>query len=243
MIINWTAESARLMWAASEYGTYHHSLVETMRPWLNPDMRFCDAGCGIGALSLAIAPYVREVTAADISPVALEGLRDRRFSNIRIQCGNILELPPEEPYDAIAFCLFGSIDEILKIAKQQCRGPVFAFMKNYSRHRFSVNAFQKFAPQYITARQKLQELGIPCDTQELTLEMGQPLKDLAEARTFFELYSQDEDKSVITDDYLRSRVLETGRSDYPLYIPQARKLGWLRFNAGDIPKLPSDISF
>ena len=73
--------------------------------------------------------------------------------------------------------------------------------------------------------------------------MGQPLKDLAEARTFFELYSQDEDKSVITDDYLRSRVLETGRSDYPLYIPQARKLGWLRFNAGDIPELPSDISF
>ena len=146
MIIRWTEESTRLMWAASEYNTYHKELVSTMLPWLTPESRVCDAGCGIGALALALSPYVKEVTAADISPVALQGLKDRGIPNIRIQCGNIMELPPEKPYDVMAFCLFGSIEEILKIAKQQCSGTVFAFMKNYTRHRFSVDSVRKSTP-------------------------------------------------------------------------------------------------
>lgn len=237
MLIQWSEDSTRLMWAASEYATYHRDLVETMRPWLNENMRVCDAGCGVGALSVALSPYVGEVTAADISPVALEGLRQRGIPNIRIQCGNIMELPPEQPYDLMVFCLFGSVEEILKIAKSQCVGPVFAFMKNYTRHRFSVDSVRKSTPHYEVAKAKLKELGIPHEIREFTLEMGQPLKDLAEARTFFEIYSQDEDKSVITDEYLRSRLVETGREDYPLYMPQPREVGWIRFDARDIPDI------
>lgn len=238
MIIRWTETSTRLMWAASEYNTYHKELVDTMLPWLTPESRVCDAGCGIGALALAISPHVKEVTAADISPVALQGLKDRNIPNIRIQCGDIMALPPQEPYDVMAFCLFGSMDEILRIAKRQCSGTVFAFMKNYRRHRFSVDSVRRSTPHYEVAKQMLRELNIPHEIREFSLEMGQPLKDLADARTFFEIYSQDEDKSVITDSYLLSRLRETGRADYPLYMPQPREIGWIRFDARDIPELP-----
>ena len=71
-------------------------------------------------------------------------------------------------------------------------------------------------------------------SQELELEMGQPFCSWESARRFFEIYSRDEDKSVITDDFLRSKLVETGREDFPLYLPQKRSVGYLKFSNKDL---------
>ncbi len=57
-----------------------------------------DLGCGTGQLSEAMAPFVHEVVAVDVSPAMLAAARDRLvpFANVRIHEGELENLPIED---------------------------------------------------------------------------------------------------------------------------------------------------
>ena len=61
----WEKDMVRFMRDASEYSTYHQELAKRLSPYLNKEMHICDAGCGLGYLSLALAPYVGSVTGVE----------------------------------------------------------------------------------------------------------------------------------------------------------------------------------
>ena len=143
-MFQWNEEMVRFMRDASEYSDYHRRLAQWMLPDLHPGDHICDAGCGLGYLSLALSPYVRRVTAADRSQEALSVLREncthRAVQNIDIRSGDIRADLPDAAYDAMVFCFFGTIEEVVAIARGQCRGTVFVFKKHYATHRFSVGS-------------------------------------------------------------------------------------------------------
>lgn len=238
MMYQWNEDMVRFMRHASEYGSYNEQLVDWMRPHLSENDRVCDAGCGLGYLSLALAPYVGQVTAVDRNGDALKVLQEncaqRHIPNIDTRCGDIFTLPPEMPYDTMVFCFFGRMEEIAAIAKAQCRGTVFAFKKNYATHRFSVGQHPTGNDSFTVAKNWLNAHSVPFTAQELELELGQPFTSWDEARQFFEIYSRDEDKAVITDAFLREKLAETGRADFPLYMPHKRSVGCLKFSAEDL---------
>ena len=237
-MFQWNEEMVRFMRVASEYGDYHLRLADWMLPDLRAADHVCDAGCGLGYLSLALAPHVRRVTAADRSAEALSVLREncaaRGIGNIALLAGDLFASAPRRPYDAMVFCFFAKMEEIAAIARRQCRGTVFAFKKNYATHRFSVESHPTGDDSFSAGVSWLTEHGVPFVSQELELEMGQPFCSWESARRFFEIYSRDEDKSVITDDFLRSKLVETGREDFPLYLPQKRSVGCLKFSSKDL---------
>lgn len=237
-MFQWNEDRVRFLRDASEYSDYHRLLAGWMQPRLHPTDHICDAGCGLGYLSLALSPYVRRVTAVDHSGEALAVLREncarRGVANIDILPGDIQSVPPVAPYDAMAFCFFGGIEEVAAVARAQCRGTVFVFKKHYATHRFSVGSHPTGRDSFHVAAAWLRDRGVPYDAAELELEMGQPLRSLADARRFFTLYSRDADKSVITDEFLRAKLVDTGRADFPLYLPQKRAIGCLRFSAADL---------
>ena len=138
----WEADMVRFMTDASEYGNYHQTLAQMLAPYLDRNTHICDAGCGLGYLSLALAPYAGHVTGAERNPdaaaVLAENCRRLGIPNITPRCGPIEAMDPEIPYDAMVFCFFGHIDEILEISRRQCRGRVFIITRNYTTHRFSV---------------------------------------------------------------------------------------------------------
>ena len=113
-MFQWNEEMVRFMRDASERGDYHQRLVRWMLPDLHPADHICDAGCGLGYLSLALAPYVRRVTAADRSEEALSVLREncvrRGVGNIDILPGDLLRAAPPAPYDAMVFSFFGRME-------------------------------------------------------------------------------------------------------------------------------------
>lgn len=231
----WNEEMVRFLRDASEYSDYHTRLAAWMAPYLSPADRICDAGCGLGYLSLALSHYVNSITAVDSSETALRVLREKSVgcSKIDILCGDIHRLPPEVPYDAMVFSFFGKMDEIAAIAAAQCCGTVFAFKKNYVNHRFSVGEHPVGDDNFSHAIEWLVERHIPYVAETLALEMGQPLRSLDEARRFFRLYNHDDD-TALTDAFLRERLVETGRTDFPLYLPQVRQVGCLRLAAADL---------
>ena len=237
-MFQWNEEMVRFMRTASEYGDYHRRLVQRMRPALHSADHICDAGCGLGYLSLALAPYVRRVTAADRSEAALDVLRQncaaRGIRNIDILSGELQPVPLAAPYDAMVFCFFGRMEEIAAVAKAQCRGTVFVFKKNYTSHRLSVGEHPAGWDSFRAGADWLTERGVPFEAETLEPEMGQPFRSMEEARQFFRLYSRDADKAAITDEFLRGRLAETGREDFPLYLPHKRQVGYLQFESKDL---------
>ena len=236
----WYQDMVRFMKDASEYGTYNQELVKKMVPYLTKDMHICDAGCGLGYLSLALAPHVGQVTSVEIHPNAVavleENCRQRGICNITACCGDLAVTMPEKKYDAMVFCFFGHIYEILEAARNQCSGTVFIATRNYNTHRFSVGKHKTGSYGYASAREVLTAKGIPYEEEIFSLEFGQPFRSMEDVRKFYEAYSQDEDKTAITDEFLRGKVVANDHPDFPWYMPHKRDLALLRFDVKDIPE-------
>ena len=236
----WEQDMIFFMRNASEYGDYNRRLTEKMLPWLSADMHICDAGSGLGYLSLTLAPFVGKVTAVERNPdaaaVLSENCQKLGISNVTSRCGAIAGVVPEAPYDAMVFCFFGRRQEILKTAKKQCHGDVFVFTRNYDRHRFSAGIHRSGFEGFPEFSEELVRLEVPFHKETFALEFGQPFRSQEEAHRFFLLYSKDQNKDVLTPEFIRSQLTQTGREDFPLYMPHQKHMGFLHFSAKDIPE-------
>lgn len=232
----WTADMVRFMRDASEQNEYHAALAVKIAAYLPEDAHVCDAGCGLGYLSLALAPYARRVTAADIAPHALRVLKENTgrlgIRNICAVCGDIAAIPPEEPYDAMIFCFFASVKEALRLASTQCKGPVIFVKRDWAGHRISPQA----ADTRHTATQAEMELtahNIPFHTERFTLCMDQPLRSLEDAAAFFRAYGKGVPEPARGE--LTARLVKREHGEFPYCYPLENRLGMLVLNAGELP--------
>lgn len=236
-MLNWNEESVHFLKDASEYGDYYKRLAAWIVPHLKGGEHLCDAGCGLGYLTLELSSYVNRITAVDSSEIALSVLREKEKErrNIRTICGNIYSFTPVEKYDVMVFCFFGKMEEIVRIARKQCKGDLFIFKRNYVNKRFAVGEYPAGDNSFANAVDWLKTRRVPFASDTLSLEMGQPFRSREDARRFFSLYHPGNGAD-ITDAFLDSRLIETGRQDFPLYLPQKREVGCLRFQAADLPE-------
>ena len=132
--------------------------------------------------------------------------------------GDIRCLPPETPYDAMVFCLFGDVEEALTVARQQCRGTVLLIRRDYAYHRFSTGR----VPVGFTAADSedtLRHLGLSYRMERFSLEFGQPFRSLEDAQRFFRLY----DRSGAVEPPLHRLVPGPG-PEFPYYLPNRKDL-------------------
>ena len=191
MMQAWTPEGMAFLQDAMACCGYYPALARRIAPYLPKQAHVCDAGCGLGGLSVALLPYCRHVTAVDRAAAPLENLRQRAGHDPRltVRQGDIRCLPPETPYDAMVFCLFGDVEEALTVARQQCRGTVLLIRRDYAYHRFSTGR----VPVGFTAADSedtLRHLSLSYRMERFSLEFGQPLRSLEDARRFFRLYDR-----------------------------------------------------
>lgn len=234
----WNEDSVRFMCRAGAETAYHRVLAEWIAPFLTPGGTLCDAGCGTGHLSLALSPFAGRIIAVDADEAPLSAFRDilteRKIQNVDPLCADIFSLPPGTRFDDMVFCFFGSAEEILSLAEKHCLHTVFLIKRSYRYHRFSRGSHPITGDSLSAAETVLNEKRIPYTKELLPLEMGQPFRDLNEARRFFEIYSRDGDMSLFTDEYLSDRLEKTGRADYPLYLRQEKEVGCIRIRREDL---------
>ena len=123
-MFTWTPEMIRLMQNANAHSEYHRQLAAILAPKLAGCRTLCDAGCGLGSLSAALSPYFDAITAADVSDAALDVLREtirtQNLTNITPLPCDLLQSTDRTRYDGMVFCFFGSLAEILPVARRQC---------------------------------------------------------------------------------------------------------------------------
>lgn len=235
--MRWTEEKICFLRAAYERSLANAALADWIVQELPRGSRLLDSGCGLGYLSLELARRGMEATALDIDCAVLgvlaENLASKGIGHVSILCEDAHAHRPSIPYDGAVFCFFGGIDDVMRMARVQCRGDVFYISRNYDHHRFSAGKHPVHYSGYRDAREKLDHLHVPYTWKEMSLDIGQPFKDMEQVRRFFALYSRDEQQ--LSEAYLESRLIRTADSAYPLFMPHERSIGMIRFSACDIP--------
>ena len=142
-MFRWTDDMVRFMRDAASFGSYQTELAGWICSQIPQARHVCDAGCGLGFLALQLAQRYPRVTAADISEQALDiahaQAEEKRVSNLEIVQTDLLAYAPETRFDAMVFCLFGKMPEILPMAKRCCAGRIVVIKKAFTHHRFSMS--------------------------------------------------------------------------------------------------------
>lgn len=228
-MFEWTEERVSFMADACERTDFHTKLAALLSPYLKKTDSVCDAGCGLGYLSLALAPLVGHVTAAERDDRALDVLRRqlarRHIRNVTPLCTDVLAYTPPVPFDAMVFCFFGSMEEILAAALRQCRGTVLAVVRDDVCHRFSGAPRAPGRHSFDAACGVLDAHGIPYTAQRAALDFPQPFRTLEDARTFLTLYGG----GAPAEDDLRTKLISTGDPDFPWQLPGVRRFGMIAF--------------
>ena len=81
--MQWTDESIAFLRDAAAMNRYYETIAERITPQLPENAHICDAGCGIGELSLALKPYCRHVTAVDADELAIKTLEAHLIKGVR----------------------------------------------------------------------------------------------------------------------------------------------------------------
>ena len=232
----WTDESVAFMCRAAERSEYYALLAKNIASFLvyTPQSLY-EPGCGTGDLSMALSPFVVSLTAADIDPLPLKALkeraRERGLTNITVKEEDAFSLSDPVFYEAAVFCFFGMPDQILSFAKAHVKKDVFVIKRAYTKHRFSVSDIPVTGDSLSGMCALLENRDVPYEKTVLDMELGQPLKDLEEARRFFSLYSRDDKNTVFSDETLLSRLTVTNDREYPSYLPGRKKVGLIHFKS------------
>lgn len=232
----WTAEKIELLRQAGEHTAYYRTLAAAAAPYLSPADHVADVGCGLGYLSRELSSYVNHVTAIESDGTALDVLRQDCPKNVTTLCVDALTYAPEEPFDAMVFCFFGHVSDVVEIAAKHCRKQVLVFTKNYAEHRFSAGHYPIEGHSFPAFCAWLDEAGIPYEGDTLEVAFDQPFRSLEQARRFYELYRQVGDESFFTDEFLLNKLVPTKDPDFPLCLPHLRQIGFLRLDADEIRK-------
>ncbi len=228
----WTNESIAYLRDAAKVNDYYRILAGKIAQDLPCGAHVCDAGCGVGELSLALAARGMRVTAVDISAAAIESLKKRAEGDLAALCGEVENLPPQEKYDAMVFCLFGSTEQALSIAREQCAGKVFLIKRDYTHHRFSAGELELGRYSASRAESVLRARGIPFESESLSLEFGQPFRSLFAAERFFAIYARGQE--IFRPHEIREKLVRREDSEFPYYLPHEKKLRLFAFDVKDL---------
>jgi len=226
MKIVWNERSAGWFRSASEYTGYNKALARLLLEHIPCRDTLCDVGCGAGLVAMELARHIREVTCVDLEPEAIAAVKRncRHFGveNVRGLCMDARDL--EGQWDTVTALFFGGQDfmrEYYPLARESL------ILVTHGKKRGNLGPEEhKVIKSSSAARTKayLDGLDVHYHMEERSLEHGQPLGSLEEARTFVKAYSTPMSEQRL-EEYLAEKLVETGRDDFPLYLPNRKEFG------------------
>jgi SAM-dependent methyltransferase len=210
---------------ASSYTGFHKALARKIIPHLKADDTLCDAGCGLGRLGIELAPYVKELTAVDVNEEVIAAVRrDADAAGLRDLHTKIIDAELlTERFDVVLMSFFGesNFSHILKLCRRKLIRIVSASNSSSlypERYRCTVKSTVP------GVEDELRSMGIDFSLELHSIEFGQPLRSRQSAERFI-LNNAPEATGKEVADFLGINLVNTGRDDFPFYLPAIKELG------------------
>lgn len=224
MNFEWNENTVRWYQDAERYTGFFKNIAELVGPKVAEHSSLCDIGCGIGLVDLELSKTIDSITCIDRHPYAIEILKQR------IQAENIRNITPllmdcnaiEAGWDVILISFFGSreLEQFLPRCKK-----LIAVVGRKSQTELYPEKYRKF--QKNTSEEvegNLNSKGIAYSLTETAFEFGQPFRSEEDARAFIRTQSHDINPGDLAG-FLSERLVETGKEDFPLYLPRQKAVG------------------
>lgn len=220
---DWTGRRREWFRAASAFTGFHDKLAAELA---ENELKGCsdvlDAGCGLGLLSLGLCRHLSNITAVDMNEDAIRSLQkdieEREIKNLRALSGDCYSY--SGTHDAVVMCFFRARDfkSLLAVNGKVIR--IVALGKSYlsaddgkGRHCIRDGLDMVLKSENTSYCSRL-----------LSLEFGQPLRDMRDAEDFVRMQTPDADGRAV-EEYLNERLKDTGDEKYPFYIPHLKEMG------------------
>ena len=227
-MIDWTPRTIRWFETAATYTGYADKLADMIYARIRKKDSLCDIGCGTAMADFALQQRIGHITCVD---------RDARvIAHVaaRIQQENILGMQAvamegaalQGAWDTVLCIFHGDMETVVDCYLPLATDTLIAVVHNRRVGNLAPKeqGMKKCSSVEETARY-LKRRGIQYDLYQDALEYGQPLKDWQEAEMFLRTYSkQDMPQETLQKD-LKERLQQTGRSDFPLYLPSLKEFG------------------
>jgi precorrin-6B methylase 2 len=243
----WNEKTIGWFIAASEYTGFHGNLAALARPHVDDCETLCDIGCGLGLIDLELAKHVRGVVCVDRNEAAINALNGlisaRGASNVAARVADANELAADERHDAVIMSFFGSSVDAVARFMTLCVKKMILIVHAKPSPAGRVNAVS-LRPKPLGAdevRRFLTGRGASFREFDAAIEFGQPFKSREDARDFLRVYASETARAAgvvgperLCDD-MENRLVETGESDYPLYLPKPKELAMFVVDGGQAP--------
>lgn len=227
MMINWNEESIRWFHNASIYTGFHKKLSYLLNEHIAPGSTICDLGCGMGIADLYLAKSAKEITCVDISEIPLRYIDEEAarigISNIETLLSDVNTL--SGTWDTVISQFYGNAGKSMEMYLSLSAKNVIAVIHGTKNGNLGPVKYK--LPKCVTILEtlaSLEKLEVKWKFSEHFLEYGQPFKDEAEAFEFVNIYSIDPPKRAV-DDFLKERLIRTGDTRWPLYLPNKKHFG------------------
>lgn len=229
-MIQWSEESIRLMVDSLEYTGFAARQCEKLLPYLPQDGTVMEAGSGIGYLTYAMSRHVSRVVSVEFDPTASAYLqkwvKEEGVENIRAVNADAFTFDPAEPIHTLVCCRFGSMEEVLSIARNVGARQVLILTLANKRHRVSAEGEGAEVAEYCRSS-VLTGAGIAYTEEHFTLQNGQPFRTVADAVKFFKMYDRKGDG--VTAQTAAAALVPDPRGEYAWYYPMESEFRLLRF--------------
>lgn len=220
----------RFMRDASEHTEYHRELAGLIMSRLQGNPVVCDAGCGLGYLSIALSENAKSVIALDSNPdplaVLAENIKKRKIGNITPVCADLNEYEPDCAADAVVFCFCGDGKLISSSSKRFGAKKVFVIGKSRDARESKEEGITDM----------LGRLGVPYETEFFELSLDQPFRSKEDALLFLNTYRMKEPYSGMSDEEYLAGLAAGPDAEFPLKLPIKKFLRMTLFNPGDLPR-------
>lgn len=231
MAFTWDQQQIDWYRQASDFAPFHQDLAALLLPYLKKEDVLCDWGAGLGRLSLELAPHLARVVCIDSDQAVLETLEGekekRGITNLETVVADAGSLRTDCDVSLMVF--FGTPPTLMFRCLSQTRRLLIRIMNEEEpkKGRESLSDVEK----------ALQERGYPYEKRLIRLDFGQPFLSLQDVRGYLDVYPPD---GPAGPDGLPAGLEQTGREDYPYYLPKEKQLAAL-FIRPDCRENPQDI--
>ena len=229
MNIVWSEKTIRWFADASAFTGFHKKLAAMLAERLPGKGTLADLGCGTGLIDFELAPRYERVVCVDVCEEALASLRAgadvRAMTNIETRLADAGSI--SERFDDVIAVFYGDAELIVKKLLPLAKAGFAAVVHASPDGKLGPEDYRlKKTDTAAAAEALLTELGIDYERTDVSLEYGQPLRTVEDAREFTRAYSARPPADAV-DEYLEKNLVATGERDFPLYLPNEKNFSIL----------------